>query len=133
MANETKWTPPKLLVKVRINPSAWAIESDDGGYACELLERDFMPGLAKRYADLFAASPELLEALEPDDRLNAGAIIHAGYQSKSSVETMHLLHCCLAAITDPKTVQHIKAEIERLMDRAEKALEKARGESPDAK
>lgn len=87
---------------------------------------------------LAAAAPELLEALEPDDRLNAGAIIHAGYKSESSLETMHLLHCCLAQIHKQPSLftgdmtEKVRAEIERLMDRAEKALAKARGESPDA-
>jgi hypothetical protein len=63
MADEKK-CPPKLTVAVRVDPEAWAIESDQGGSICEIRERYFMPGFAKRYADLFAASPELLEALE---------------------------------------------------------------------
>lgn len=132
-----KWTPPKLIVKAFIDPLAWGIRTADYDEpVCEIPQREH----AKQYADLFVASPELLEALEPDDRLNAGNVIHAGYKSKSSVETVHLLHCCLAQLIEhPERfafandqIGKVKTEMDRLMEQAEKALAKARGESPDA-
>lgn len=108
-----------------------------------LVESHFDLEAVKRYyAKLGAAAPELYEALEADDRLTAGNVIHAGYKSKCSVETVHLLHCCLAQVLEhPERfgpefgkvmVRQVKDEIQRLIDRAEKALAKAQGESPDA-
>ena len=58
-----KWTPPKLRARPFINPSAWAILTDETPpvKVCEL--SDFASH-SKNYADLFAAAPELYALLE---------------------------------------------------------------------
>jgi hypothetical protein len=151
MANETKWTPAHLILRplgIGDSLGIYIANTEDPGRAEDYLGHiqvwkvvgveSIRREDAKQYADLLAASPELLEALEPDDRLNAGAIIHTGYKSKSSVETMHLLHCYLDRIYhhpmcfDKDMAAKVQGEIERLMDRAEKALEKARRGQDDS-
>jgi hypothetical protein len=58
---DQQWIPPKLIVKALINPQSWAIYTaeQDREYVCALGPSQ----TAKRYAHLFAAAPELYEAV----------------------------------------------------------------------
>jgi hypothetical protein len=56
---EQQWIPPKLIVRALINPQSWAIYTREHEYVCALGPNQ----TAKRYAHLFAAAPDLYEAV----------------------------------------------------------------------
>jgi hypothetical protein len=114
-----KWTPPKLRARPFINPSAWAIITDETPpvKVCEL--SDFASH-SKNYADLFAAAPDLLAAVE------------------KAIDTIYDWYTMPHAGSMPQS-EEMKAESWRLyqnspeMKMLHAAVAKARGETPDAK